>query len=630
MTVATDKTDQTQMAGDHAPHHNALASAINTIIDQVAALEAQGVPIPRGIFDAKGDSIWASAADTAGRLPVGTNGQILTADSAQPLGVKWAAAAGGGLAASLVDFKGDLFAGTAADTAGILSIPSGGSSRSTLVTDSSTTTGLAWSPNTAPLNVLRYGADPTGVADSKAAIQAAINAGAGVAPVFIPPGNYRLDSSLSTPSKTHLYGVPGWSRLFLGAANTGAFIVTSSQVSDVLVEHLEFDGVKSTRGAIAEYGGLAIAFYGPSKTVRCSRITVRHCHLHDYKSLGLGMRNTTDSVMEGNYIHDGTRDGMGCYDNCARMRMNFNTVHTVGDDFIACHGGLVTGDVTTDVVAVGNVLGGGGTFAGGNMVISGSRRVIYAANEGFEGFGVGINIFNAYQNPSQDIIIANNILKDVGHNGPAGIGAGFGLITNGSNFYGVGGQAPIKNVLYVGNLVDNPHGAGMYIDSTDDAGVAGTSTISQITIAMNRFIGGPDTSLGNAMGLRFAAAGNVNNWNIIGNVFAEWPQAGIGLNGAADRMDIVSNRFLNNCKAAAGSALLLSSATNTWVHGNRFTDDRAVGSKTQNFAVNWGTSPSSDVVGNNGRGLGSGFFAGSKAGTSNSALNVDAGGAMIP
>lgn len=47
-------------------------------------------------FDAKGDLIGGTGADTFSRLAVGTNGQVLTADSTTSTGLKWATASGGG------------------------------------------------------------------------------------------------------------------------------------------------------------------------------------------------------------------------------------------------------------------------------------------------------------------------------------------------------------------------------------------------------------------------------------------------------------------------------------------------------------------------------------------------------
>jgi hypothetical protein len=68
-----------------------LAKNSNTDLDFKWVADATGIPAT--IFDAKGDIIAATAADTADRLAVGTNGQVLTADSSTATGLKWASAA---------------------------------------------------------------------------------------------------------------------------------------------------------------------------------------------------------------------------------------------------------------------------------------------------------------------------------------------------------------------------------------------------------------------------------------------------------------------------------------------------------------------------------------------------------
>jgi hypothetical protein len=73
-----------------------LAKASGTDMDFSWVAQDDSNAIQNAIVDAKGDLIAATAADTPARLAVGANGTILTADSAEATGMKWAAAAGGG------------------------------------------------------------------------------------------------------------------------------------------------------------------------------------------------------------------------------------------------------------------------------------------------------------------------------------------------------------------------------------------------------------------------------------------------------------------------------------------------------------------------------------------------------
>ena len=72
-----------------------LAKASNTDLDFSWVAQDDSNAIQNAIVDAKGDLISATAADTPARLAVGTNGQILSADSSEATGLKWIASPAG-------------------------------------------------------------------------------------------------------------------------------------------------------------------------------------------------------------------------------------------------------------------------------------------------------------------------------------------------------------------------------------------------------------------------------------------------------------------------------------------------------------------------------------------------------
>ena len=67
-----------------------LSKASNTDMDFTWVAQDDSNAIQNAIVDAKGDLIAATAADTPARLAVGTNGQVLTADSTAATGLAWA------------------------------------------------------------------------------------------------------------------------------------------------------------------------------------------------------------------------------------------------------------------------------------------------------------------------------------------------------------------------------------------------------------------------------------------------------------------------------------------------------------------------------------------------------------
>ena len=92
--------------------------------------------------DAKGDLMVGTAADTAARLAVGTDGHLLTAASGEATGLIYALDP----VTDAVTTKGDIVAATAADTLSRLGV---GANDTVLTADDSEVTGLKWAAPTA-------------------------------------------------------------------------------------------------------------------------------------------------------------------------------------------------------------------------------------------------------------------------------------------------------------------------------------------------------------------------------------------------------------------------------------------------------------------------------------------------
>lgn len=106
----------------------------------------------------------------------------------------------------------------------------------------------------APINVLDYGADPTGVADSAAAIQAAIDT---TLPLYFPEGTYKVGTAL-TSNSTKIW----WTgeRATIKSEVASGFVLTfgtdSTSKYDLLIEGLRFEKTSGTNSCIYLYENL--------------------------------------------------------------------------------------------------------------------------------------------------------------------------------------------------------------------------------------------------------------------------------------------------------------------------------------------------------------------------------------
>ena len=98
ITISTTATQNATDAAlrDRSTHTGSQLASTISDFSTAADARVAAVGLLKSLFTTKGDLAVASGAGTVIRLGVGTTGHVLTADPAQPGGIKWAAAPGGG------------------------------------------------------------------------------------------------------------------------------------------------------------------------------------------------------------------------------------------------------------------------------------------------------------------------------------------------------------------------------------------------------------------------------------------------------------------------------------------------------------------------------------------------------
>jgi len=172
------------------------------------------------------------------------------------------------------------------------------------------------------VSVVSKGADPSGSGDSTQAFRDAIAAARGGV-VWIPPGDYRLTSSLGGVQDVTLQGAGGWhsvvhtSRFIDQTSSSGAVHIKDFAVVGEVTERVDSNPDNFVNGSL-----------GPNSSV--SGMWLQHL------KVGLWLTGNNDNlVVENNRVLDTTADGLNLNGTAKGVRVRNNFLRNQGDDALA-------------------------------------------------------------------------------------------------------------------------------------------------------------------------------------------------------------------------------------------------------------------------------------------------------
>ncbi|MCG7202366.1 discoidin domain-containing protein [Streptomyces arenae] len=172
------------------------------------------------------------------------------------------------------------------------------------------------------VSVTSRGADPSGNGDSTQAFRDAISAAQG-GTVWIPPGDYKLTSSLSGVQNVTLLGAGSW----YSVVHTSRFIDQSSSSGNVHINNFAVIG-EVTERVDSNPDNFVNGSLGPNSSV--SGMWIQHL------KCGFWLTGNNDNlVVENNRVLDTTADGLNLNGNAHGVQVRNNFLRNQGDDSLA-------------------------------------------------------------------------------------------------------------------------------------------------------------------------------------------------------------------------------------------------------------------------------------------------------
>lgn len=224
------------------------------------------------------------------------------------------------------------------------------------------------------LDAVEAGLRP-GVEEDQGATLAAILREAGVRglPVFVPPGRY-LVSDVALPEHAVLLGVPGLSRLVMGA---GRHMLAADDARTVYIDGLVLDG---------RHRALASGVVSGLVTLRGVRdLVIDRCSVLDSGATGIALEGCAGRV-----------------ERCTLAGAVDYGIYSVESDGVAVHGNRVADCGNGGILVHRWQAGADGSSVTGNRV-----ERIGASDGGTGQYGNGINVYQAH-----DVLVAHNRVAD--------------------------------------------------------------------------------------------------------------------------------------------------------------------------------------------------------------------------